>query len=298
MSTKEPTLHSSEVNRFAVNTHSVIQRLKEIVQGPESDFDLAEGALLIAKQTCPELEIAGYLNRIEKLTASVRETLGRITSNSQIVAGLNRYLFVEEGFDGNRDDYFDHRNALLNEVLDRKLGMPITLSILYMEIGRRLGLPLKGISFPGHFLVKLRTQEGHVVLDPFSGGMPLTDEDLRRKLTFYYGQQSWYGVSLDRLLVSAGKKEILVRTLRNLKNIYMQKELWQEALSAVETLLAILPKHPMEVRDLALLYDILGYSRGAADSYELYLQLSPEAEDNKQIRERIFELLRRPSKLH
>lgn len=277
---------------------SITERLKALVKGPDGDLDLAEGALLIAKQTYPDLDVACYLDKIEQLATNVRAGLGKVSSTTDVICRLNHYLFTEEGFVGNRENYYDPRNAFLNDVLDRKLGVPITLSILYMEIGRRLGLPLKGVSFPGHFLVKMPTQSGEIVLDPFSGGIPLNAEDLRNQLTFAYGQQHWLGVSMERMLMPAGKREILVRMLRNLKSIYMQQENWSKALPLADTILAILPTHPLEVKDLAAIYEKLGYTKGALKNYQLYLQLLPSADDVREVRQRIDDLARCEICLH
>ena len=131
------------------------ERLKQLAEGPEEDLDLAEAALLIAQHEYPQLDVAGYLRRLDEFAGTVRQRLRPHVLPEQIIAAMNYFLYKEQGFAGNSDDYYDPRNSFLNEVIDRRLGIPITLSIIYMELGRRLGLLFQGISFPGHFLVKL-----------------------------------------------------------------------------------------------------------------------------------------------
>ena len=178
------------------------------------------------------------------MAATLKRRLRRDISTTETIIALNGYLFDELGFTGNADDYYDPRNSFLNEVLDRKLGIPITLSMLYVEIGRRIGLALRGVSFPGHFLVKCAVRDGAVVLDPVcprrlarpgrsaasgcrccSGGAgQMTDDELRQ------------------MLVAASKKEILARILRNLKSIYRQKRDLERALSASTRIIVLDPR--------------------------------------------------------
>ena len=149
--------------------------------------------------------------------------LYEVITPEHVIATMNYFFYKEQGFAGNASDYYDPRNSFLNDVLDRKVGVPITLSIVYMEVARRLGLELEGISFPGHFLVKLPTSDGAVVLDPYAGGVSLSAEDLEARLNQLYGELG-HKVSLDDALASAGKKEILLRMLRNLKAIYLHNK--------------------------------------------------------------------------
>lgn len=141
------------------------ERWKEIVAGPEEEIDLAEGALLIAAHEYPGLDVFAYLRRLQDLGTELKRRLRRDIGPTDAVVALNHYLFDELGFRGNMQDYYDPRNSFLSDVLDRRLGIPITLSILYMEIGRRLGLALHGVSFPGHFIVKCAVRDGFIVLE-------------------------------------------------------------------------------------------------------------------------------------
>lgn len=274
-----------------------MQRLIQLVNGPEEALDLAEAALVIAQDEYPHLDISTYLRRLDELAQTVSARLAPNAPPESIIATMNYLFFKEEGFSGNTADYYDPRNSFLNEVLDRKLGVPITLSILYMEVGRRLGLPLEGVSFPGHFLVKLPLKQGEVVLDPYAGGISLSEEDLHQRLAQTYGEDH-PEVPLDRLLTSAGKKEILVRMLRNLKAIYSHTEEFSKALSMVNRILLIMPDLAEERRDRGLIYDRLECGHAALEDLQRYLESRPDAGDAEDIRDRIIELQGRASSLH
>lgn len=276
---------------------SPAQRLKEIVGRPEEKLDLAEAALLIAQDEYPELDVSTYLHRLDELAETVRTRLLPDAGPESIIAAMNYLFFSEQGFSGNDADYYDPRNNFLNDVLDRRVGIPITLSIVYMEVGQRLGLPLEGISFPGHFLVKLPTESGDVVLDPYAGGVSLTEEDLNERLYHAYGHEK-PDMPLNRLLASAGKKEILARVLRNLKNSYVQTEDFSKALSVIDRLLLIAPNLPGEVRDRGLIYEQLECPHAALQDYRRYLELEPEAPDAEDIRTRAIDLQQKGSALH
>ena len=164
------------------------QRWKEIVAGPEEDIGLAEAALVIAAHEYPGLDLNAYLARIAELAETLKGRLRRDIGPTDALVALNRYLFEELGFSGNTADYYDPRNSYLNEVLDRRLGIPITLSVLCIEIGRRIGLALHGVSFPGHFLVKCVVRDGVVVLDPYARGASLSLDDLQLRLKTLRGE--------------------------------------------------------------------------------------------------------------
>ncbi|UCH53918.1 MAG: transglutaminase family protein, partial [Pseudomonadota bacterium] len=168
--------------------HDTTERLQQLILSAGGEFDLAEAALLLAKDEYPALDVGAYLARLDRLGADLRARIPENSPLEQTILALNAFLFEEHGFLGNTDNYYDPRNSFLNEVLDRKLGIPITLSIIYMEIGRRVGLPVEGVSFPGHFLVKFGTDHGDLVIDPFAGGIPLSEEDLLDRLEETYGE--------------------------------------------------------------------------------------------------------------
>lgn len=266
------------------------ERWDRIVTQPEEQLNLAEAAFLIAADEYPNLDVDGYLHRLDELAQAVRHSLPEETGLEETVVALNHFLFVEQGFTGNADDYYDPRNSFLNDVLDRKLGIPITLSILYMEIGQRLGLPFEGVSFPGHFLVKCATNEGDVVLDPFWGGMPLSEDDLRDRLEETCGKPQAASTPLAMLLGSAGKREILVRMLRNLKTIYLKREELLKSLGIINRILQVQPDLPDELRDRGQVYERLECFRPAVADLSRYLVLAPTADDAQDVQKRLVEL--------
>lgn len=266
------------------------ERLEKVIHSSEQELNLAEAALLVAKDEYPGLDVDAYLRRLDELATEVQLRLPERAGLEDVLLTLNQFLFVEQGFSGDMENYHDPRNSFLNEVLDRKIGIPITLSILYIEIGRRLGVPLKGVSFPGHFLVKFSTNQGEVVLDPFSGGSLLSKEDLVELLEEAYGQDGASRTPLERLLTTTGKKEILVRMLRNLKAIYLHQKEFDKALTAVDRILLIMPELAEEVRDRGRIYEHLECSRAALEDYRSYLVLRPDAGDAPDVHRRIAEL--------
>ena len=263
----------------------------EIAARPEEEIDLAEAALVIAAEEYPGLDVLHYLGLIADMAATLKRRLRGDISTPETIIALNRYLFEELGFSGNAADYYDARNSFLNEVLDRRLGIPITLSMVYVEIGQRLGLGLRGVSFPGHFLVKCIVRDGAIVLDPYANGASLGLDDLRQRLrVLRSGAAEASDEDVRRMLVPARKKEILVRVLRNLKSIYLQKQDLARALSASARIVLLDPRGAEEYRDRGEIYFDLECFRAALADYQQYLTLRPKAEDADAVRDRIAEL--------
>ena len=260
------------------------ERFAELVSGSEADLNLAEAALLIAQEEQPELDVAAYLGRLDALADRVRSRLPEAPSFAGIIQALNTVLFEEEGLSGNQTDYHDPRNSFLNEVLDRKLGIPITLSLVYIEVGNRLGVPLVGVGFPGHFVVKYAGPDGETVLDPFQAGSRVSQVQMEDKLRSMYGPNNPFAGQLPKLLAAVGKKDMLLRMLRNLKQIYTQKEDFERALSVVERILLVAPDHPVEVRDRGAIHHRMGHQQLAVRDFQRYLQLAPKAEDARAVR--------------
>jgi len=206
------------------------------------------------------------------------------------IVALNRFVFEENGFTGNSADYYDARNSFLNEVLDRKRGIPITLAIVYIEIGRRIGLPLQGISFPGHFLVKCPLREGAVILDPYARGMSLGLDELRKRVKALGSGTEPPDPVIANMLAAAGNKEILARMLRNLKAIYTHHKDWIKALSAADRIITIMPLCAEEYRDRGTIYVNLECFRAALFDLQAYLQMLPAAKDADTVREQVVEL--------
>lgn len=272
-------------------------RLREVIGLPEADIDLAEAALLIAKNAGQDLEVAHYLSRIDQLAAQLAARLPHSASDMDRILALNAFLFQDLGFGPNVQDYYDLRNSFLNEVLERRMGIPISLSLLYMEVGRRIGLPLQGINFPGHFLVKCKLAEGTVILDPYGGGISLGVQELQQRLREARGGEVSRAI-LAGMLVSAGKKQILARMLRNLKAIYLRRHEHAQALSASDWVIALAPADAVEVRDRGLLYLQFECFRPALEDLQRYVKLAPDAADADEIRARVMELRRAAARLN
>lgn len=273
------------------------ERLQQMVSGPEETIDLAEAALLVATHAYPELDVAHHLARIEELARALESRIQPDSGPSQRILALNEYLFADLGFAANEKDYYDPRNSCLNEVLDRRVGIPITLSLLYMEVGGRIGLPLRGVSFPGHFLVKCALPEGTVVLDPYAGGITLGIADLQKRLREVPGEEVSRAV-IAGMLGAAGKKEIIRRLLCNLKAIYLRSQQFDRVLPILDWIIATVPDQPPELRDRGMIYQELECSRAALADFERYLELSPGCEDSDDIRSRIVELQRQSARLN
>jgi regulator of sirC expression with transglutaminase-like and TPR domain len=273
-----------------------LERFAEIVS--REHFDLAEASLLLAQDAYPDIDVPGYLGRLDDIAAAIRRRLAGDAFAEQKVLALNYYLFNELRYSGNIDDYYDPRNSYLNEVMERRTGIPITLSIVYLEIGKRIGLNLKGISFPGHFLVKLSVKRGELVLDPFIGGEAQSEADLRQRLAQVLPAGEAGRAKLERYLEPATHRQIVARVLRNLKNIYMQTRKLEQALAVMHRMLLVMPESAEELRDRGLLYQQLECFRPALSDLENYLRRRPDAPDATEVHGNIVELRQATSKLN
>ena len=275
----------------------ILEKFAVMVSAPDSDINLAGAALAIARNEYPDLDISAYLQRLRLMTDELRQRVLGCNGVRDTVSALNGYLFDELGFSGNLSDFNDPRNSFLNDVLDRKLGIPISLSVIYMELGRCLGLPVSGVSFPGHFLVKINTDAGDLVLDPFSGGISLDRQELEQRLEHSAGTKSG-NRPLEELLRPAGNKQILARVLRNLKTIYLDAEDYARALDMVNFALALSPGKAAEIRDRAFIYDQMNCYRAAMVDYQDYLMVSHGPEDAPYVKTRIADLKLTIRRLH
>ena len=211
-----------------------------------------KAALLIAREEYPELDVGAYLRRLDELAAAARPSVHPDSPAAEQVAQLNQFMFVERGFAGNSDNYYDARNSYLNQVLDRRTGIPISLSVVYSEVAQRLDLPVYGVSFPGHFLVKY-VGAPEIIIDPFFG-IVITRQECSQRLHGIYGPKARFE---PRLLYPAGPREILVRMLSNLKQIYVDTSDFDRALACVDRILLLQPDEPRELRDRGILYQRL-----------------------------------------
>jgi regulator of sirC expression with transglutaminase-like and TPR domain len=266
------------------------ERWERIASTQSHDVSLAEGALLIAAAEYEDLDVDGYLARIEDMGAALRRRLRSDISPTEALIALNRYVFDELGFSGNTGDYYDPRNSFLNEVIDRRIGIPITLAVMYIEIGRRIGLPLEGVSFPAHFLVKCALRDGTIILDPYARGASLGLQDLRERLKPFTRDMEVDPGLVPSLLTTATPKDIFARMLRNLRAIYKSKREPLKALSACERILALLPHSAEDYRERGELYAELECFRAAVADLRQYLKLKPQAHDSEHVAHRIGEL--------
>ena len=246
------------------------------------EVPLAEASLAIAAEEYPAVEPFRYVARLNALAARVRVHAPEPARAGSVLLAIRTVLFEEERFRGNDEDYYDPRNSFLNEVLDRKLGIPITLSILLMEVARRAGLPLQGVAFPGHFLAKYAPQGGpEVFIDAYNGGEVLSADECVARF-----QAASHGRTIEpRHLVGVGSRQILARMLHNLKRIYLERSddirLWW----VVDRLLMLDPTQSDELRDRGLISARLGNSAAAARDLGAYLEAVPDSPDASQVRE-------------
>ena len=268
--------------------HSLIDDFRRVLA--EDSPDLARAALTIARLEYEEIDPAPWLASLDALAGTIHERLSPNARVEERVAMINLCLFTEHKYRGNEKNYYDPRNSCLNAVLERKLGIPITLSLLYIEIGRRLGLDVEGVAFPGHFLVRVRCERGLVVLDPFNRGVTLTVTDVRSRLAQVHGFAQAGQAKLSDVLAPASKREICVRILRNLKKIYMESGERDKAIGAISLILVADPDSATEWRDRGLLYREIEAYRAALTDLSRYLELTPDTQDIGAIRHLVVEL--------
>ncbi len=279
---------------------SDLRAFSEMLSRDDMHIDLAHACLMIAEDAYPELEVERYLGDIERMALRLRAKIGKAAHSpgqlpEERVMALNQFLFEDLGYRGNTESYYDPRNSYLNEVMDRRTGIPITLAVLYIALGRRIGLPLEGVSFPGHFLVRLRLRGGMLVLDPFDGGSPLGVDELRERLRRVVPQGLTEGVPvhelpLDQFLEPATPRQILARVLRNLKAIYRETDKPDRLLEVLNRMLVVAPGSSSELRDRGLLYQRLECYRAALADLSGYLEREPEAADFEEVRARMMEV--------
>jgi regulator of sirC expression with transglutaminase-like and TPR domain len=267
----------------------------DLMQQDDARIDLAHACLMIAQDAYPGLQVERYLGDIERLALRLRSRTPQTASPEERVAALNEFLFGEVGFRGNTEAYYDPRNSYLNDVMDRKTGIPITLSVLYIAVGRRVGLPIEGVSFPGHFLVRLRLRSGVLVLDPFAGGAAQSAAELRERLRRVIPAGALERVPvgelpLEQFLEPATNRQILARVLRNLKAIYRDADKPQEQLDVLNRMLVVAPESTAELRDRGIVYQRLECYRAALKDLSDYVEREPDAADFEDVRVRMMEL--------
>lgn len=269
------------------------------------DIPLTEAALAIAQDVDPRLDLATAQSDIDRLAATLKARLPADAGQVHKLRLLNRYFFQELGFSGNANDYYDPDNSYLPKVLARRRGIPISLAVLLMEIGQQVGLPLRGVSFPGHFLVKLKVRAGDLYLDPVTGES-LSREQLEGRLSEFLEavragsdavdtteriDRETLEIALGQAIREASSREILARMLRNLKGIYHGRNDFARLLEVQKRLVVLLPDAHEELRDRGLVYAQLECPRAAVDDLTRYLELEPDAPEAGEIR-RTLDVLR------
>jgi regulator of sirC expression with transglutaminase-like and TPR domain len=267
----------------------------------DASLSVAEAALAIAQDDFPALDCQSVLAEIDGLAARLKARIPGDAAPMQRLRLLNRFFFQELGFAGNVNDYYDARNSYLHFVLQSRRGIPISLAILYIEIAGQIGLHASGVSFPGHFLVKLRMPQGEVVIDPFTG-QSMSRESLDALLVPYRRREGLAGnlpLSLTLFLQAATPREIIARVLRNLKEIHRTNEDWVRLYAVMQRLVILLPTAWEERRDRGLAAAQLGAVKTAVADLSSYLEHVPHAGDRFAINERLIELgFGDPSRLH
>lgn len=247
-------------------------------------------ALLIARDEYPQLDPDLYDTLLQSHAEHLRGEIEAIEPWSLKMQAINRHLFEELGYAGNHDEYYDPRNSYLNEVFERRLGNPLSLAMVQMEVARRLGVPLDGVSFPGHFLVRLPIDDGVLVMDPFNRGRPLGVDELRQRARPHMSGDEPDDDTLGEILNPASHRAILMRVLRNLHGVYAECDDWERAVRCADRMLRLVPDHADGLRDRGLGYLKLGHRNGARHDLARYLQLNPDAGDSGSLRERLVEL--------
>jgi regulator of sirC expression with transglutaminase-like and TPR domain len=272
-----------------------LESFAELLAREDVRIDLAHACLMIAQDAYPQLDVERYLGEIERMAMRLRGRMPQAMAPEERVAALNEFLFGDEGYAGNTEEYYDPRNSYLNEVMDRKTGIPITLSVLYMALGRRVGLPLEGVSFPGHFLVRLRMRNGVLVLDPFAAGAPQSAAELRDRLQRVIPPGALDKVAagelpLEQFLEPATNRQTIARVLRNLKGIYRDTDKPQEQLDVLNRMVLVAPESSAELRDRGIVYHRLECYRAALKDLTDYVEREPNAPDFEDVRVRMMEL--------
>ena len=258
------------------------------IDRPEEDIDLARAALLFAKEEYPDLDVDAYIERLDRMAQPV--AADNAAGPKGVVDALNSLLFDQEGFEGNAEDYYDPRNSFLNEVLDRKLGIPISLSLLYMELGKRVGLPLAGVGMPGHFLLKPPSARDEWYVDVYNRGRLLSIQECAERIDHLYNGNVAFQPDF---LATVNKKQILFRMLANLKGIYLNQQDHGKALATIDRMLLLDPGSVEQVRDRGLVLARLQQHPQAIAELQRYLALQPDAPDAASVSEVIDSTWRR-----
>jgi len=265
------------------------QTFQQLVTLPDGAIPLAEAALLMACEEYPQLEISPYLDQLDEIAARIKPHVAENASPRDKVTTINEVLFDDFGFRGNSDDYYDPRNSFFNDVLDRRIGIPITLSAVYLEVARRVNFPMFGVGMPGHFIVKYADPHEEFFLDPFHNGVIMTADDCREWIKARFGDALEFS---ERLLARVTPRQILSRMLNNLKKIYVDSQAFDKGLNIVDMMLMVYPDDLDQYRDRGLMKIQLRRFEAAAKDLEHFVKNSQESEDRKKVEEQLKDLRR------
>lgn len=271
------------------------ERLREIFAKPEPEIDLGRAALALARLEHPDLDEDKYITRLREFAEQLRPELSQGLKSKEIVGAVSRHLFEGLGFCGNQGDYYDARNSFLNEVIDRRTGIPITLSIVYLEVARHLDLPYFGIGLPGHFMVKYDDGRTRVLVDPFSGGRTVRRNECQKWLREILGRRV---VLREHDFVAVGRTYIIRRMLNNLRDIYLNSRRYRKGLDILDMILVLSPGSLEEIKQRAWLHYELGQRKQARADLETYLSLCPQADDIDDVKKWIVALQRTQARLN
>jgi len=262
---------------------------QQLVTLPDSAVPLAEAALILACEEYPQLEISPYLDMLDNMAEIAAQKLLPSDSPMETVTKINNVLFEIFDFRGASQEYYDPRNSFFNDVLDRRIGIPITLCTVYIEVARRLKVPIVGVGMPGHFIVKYSDRREEFFLDPFNRGEILSLEDCRHRIHERYGDAVEFS---DRMLGRVTHRQIIWRMLNNLKEIYLKAHAFDKGLAIVDMMLMVDPEEIPQFRDRGLLRLQLRQFQEATRDLEYYVRHSPSAEDREEIEHHLKELRR------
>jgi regulator of sirC expression with transglutaminase-like and TPR domain len=274
---------------------TIDQEFSRFASLDDERIDLAHGALLIAKTVYPDLNAPLYLERLDRMAGRVKLDVTANSEPADIITRVNHVLFEQERFRGNRENYYDPDNSFLNRVLDRKTGIPITLSLIYIEVGRRLGLDVRGIGLPGHFITALYHPSGKIFIDPFNRKKICTVDECLQIVRTFRGN----AVAADlHWLQPIGRKELLVRMLRNLKLIYAQQDDDVMLFKTIHWILTLQPDASAERSERAMLYEAMGNPSRAVKDWQRYIAHIDDHKIAAKIRARIKNLEKQQSRIH
>jgi regulator of sirC expression with transglutaminase-like and TPR domain len=279
------------VSRWTEHRNPARRRLATLLQRGE-DFDVVEAALIVAAEEYTGLDVVRERRKLESIALEAGKRAARLSNPFARLDAVRAYLFDELSFRGNREQFDDPRNSYLNEVLARRAGIPLTLSLVFVEAARAAGFDAHGVALPGHFVVRAGFAGREILVDPFHDGRVITLEDCRDLVARSTGRSSLFRPDL---VVPASPRTTLTRMLVNLKRIFLNREEYGRALSVVERLLLVAPEDPREIRDRGVLLAHLGRPGAAVADLESYLSVAPSAPDAEAVRGRLAWLLRKMS---